>query len=291
MCELTHDDAEFSYEVLRWLPSAMPAKSFTLNKFPFTSSIVSLSHTEMNTPIALHNGTERPPGAPKAHGSASYRYQANRFLRNSFPRISCAAIDLVLRFYDYNFTNSFTTLSQIKNQRAGIDGNDTGLLPTIPNHIKVFIKSDRRKEKFVLNDELLRDEIDAIPELHMKDGNRRVVYDLTGDDNTVEVYDAVDDGNESELECLCCYGEYPPAEMRECAEGNGHLVCKQCIYHFVGEQLDGNGSTKFKCIAEPDCEHTYSMVLLDQALTPKLSTRVNDRIFREELEKSGLKSW
>ena len=124
----------------------------------------------MNTPVALRNGTDWPPGAPKAHGTASYRCQAKRLLRNSFPRISCAAIDLVLRFYDYNFTNSFTTLSQIENRRAGTDGDGTGLFPIIPNHTKVFIKSVRRKEAFVLNDELLRDEIDAIPELNTKDG-------------------------------------------------------------------------------------------------------------------------
>jgi hypothetical protein len=190
---------------------------------------------------------------------------------------------LVLRFYDYNFTNSFTTLSQIENRRAGTDGDGTGLFPIIPNHTKVFIKSVRRKEAFVLNDELLRDEIDAIPELNTKDG---VEADDAGGINQ-----ANNGNDEAELECLCCYGEYPRTEMRECVEGIGHLVCKQCIYHFVGEQLDGNGSTKFKCIAEPDCEHTYSMVLLDQALTPKLSTRVNDRVFREELEKTGLKSW
>ena len=85
--------------------------------------------------------------------------------------------------------------------------------------------------------------------------------------------------------------EYPHAEMKECSTGSGHFVCTGCIYRFVSEQLDGNGSIQFKCIVDADCQNHYSSALLDTALSPKLNRRVNDLVIREEMKKAGINSW
>eukprot|EP00804_Cyclotella_cryptica_P015466 CCRYP_008077-RA/>CCRYP_008077-RA protein AED:0.23 eAED:0.32 QI:95/1/0.5/1/0.66/0.5/4/0/596 len=216
----------------------------------------------------------------------SYLNQAKKTLKNTFPRISCAAIDVALRSSGNNFSMAFTFLSQIESQRTGIDGDGAGLFPNIPKRIKVFIKAERTKEGFPLNNHQLKVEIDAIPELKSKEETHVALRDEKDDDG------AANNGmKEAQTECLCCYGEYPMSELRECNKGSSHYVCRQCIYHYVSEQLDGNGSTKFNCIVDPNCNCKYSMALLDQALSPKLSTRVNDRVFREELETAGMKCW
>lgn len=225
-----------------------------------------------------------PVAHRKADSIASYRNQAKKMLKNSFPIISCAAIDATLRSSGYNFSVAFACLSQIEIQRTGIDGDGTGSFPEISKHIKIFLKNERSIERFSLNNRQLKVEIDSIPELNTKEIKH--VRDEKDDE-----LPAKDDATEAQTECLCCYGEYPLSQLRECTNGSGHYACRQCIYQYVSEQLDGNGSTKFNCIVDLNCKCKYSMALLDQALSPKLSTRVNDRIFREELEKAGMKCW
>ena len=206
---------------------------------------------------------------------------------NSFQRISCAAIDNVLRSFEYNFTETFHFLAVIESQRLLIRGDGAGHFDGISPYIKVIIKFKRKKAVTLAErDEQLAAEIDAIPELNRKEKN-------ISDQAVAEEKAADDDGQEAdelEIECLCCYGDYPLSQTRECTPGSGHRVCKQCIYHFVSEQLDGNDSTVFKCIVNADCQHEYSMTLLDQVLSPKLNKRANDRIFREEMKKAGIGS-
>ena len=43
-------------------------------------------------------------------------------------------------------------------------------------------------------------------------------------------------------------------------------------------------------LVNANCQHEYSMTLLDQVLSPKLNKRANDRIFREEMKKAGIGS-
>lgn len=225
--------------------------------------------------------------------SSSYRNQAKRFLRNEFPRISCAAIDAVLQKADFNFTNAFHSLSVIEAQRAVqvARGHTSGqgAFPDLitSRSIKVFIKSNRPKEKGLqLTDEQLANEISAIPSLITK--GRDAHIDLTNE-NDAAAEEINDD--DPKAECLCCYGEHPQSAMRECQAGSGHLVCGQCIYHYVSEQLDGNGKCEFSCIVDADCQHSYPTKLLDDTLTPRLNRRVNDKRFREEMKKAGVPTW
>ena len=238
-----------------------------------------------------------PPGITKSEGlrltSSSYRNQTKKMLKNHFPRISCSAIDAVLRSSKHNFTDAFRVLSNIESQRPGINGDGAGQFAGIDRRIKVFLKYDRTKENFRLDNEILIKEIDAIPELNTKAGKIPTI-DLTASTSSEE-----EDSNGatdekigvSFIECLCCYGDFPRSEMRECESGSGHYVCNQCIYHYVSEQLDGNGSVAFKCIVNAECQNTYSLALLDAVLSPKLNRRVNDKMIREEMKKAGINSW
>lgn len=221
-------------------------------------------------------------GAEVAHTLPNKKYirHTKVMLQNLFPLISCAAIDAILSSSKYKFKGSFTVLRNIESQRSDIDGDGAGQFDGIPPRIKVFIKRNRPAKKLTAIDERLSAEIDAIPELNTKVGTHPVDPSVVG-----SVEEDVDDATR---ECLCCYGDFTMSEMRGCSAGSGHLVCKDCIYRFVSEQLDGNGSALFKCIVDADCEHKYSLALLDQVLSPKLNKRANDLVFREETKKAGL---
>ena len=234
----------------------------------------------MNVVAAAH---PNPPGAEVAHTLPNRKYirHTKVMLQNLFPLISCAAIDAVLSSSKYKFKDSFTILRNIESQRNAVNGDGAGQFDGIPSLIKVFIKRNRPAKKLTAIDERLSAEIDAIPELNTKVGNHPV-----GPSSVVgNVQEDVDDATR---ECLCCYGDYRMSEMRECTSGSGHLVCKDCIYRFVSEQLDGNGSALFKCIVDADCQQKYSLALLDQVLSPKLNKRANDLVFREEMKVAGL---
>ncbi|KAL7541911.1 hypothetical protein ACHAXR_012249 [Thalassiosira sp. AJA248-18] len=213
-----------------------------------------------------------------------YAYQARLTLQNSFQRISCAAIDAIIRSSDFKFTDAFNSLTNVMSKHGTIDGDGAGHFDGFPQSIKIFIKQKRPEKTFQLTNPRLLDEIADIPELNTKQNNRFV------DEKVAE--EKVDDAKdpELELECLCCYADYLLSEMMECSAGSGHFVCKTCINHFVSEQLDGNDSVTFKCIADAECVHKYPNETLDQdgVLSPRLKDRMNDRVFREMVKEAGL---
>jgi len=75
-----------------------------------------------------------------------YISRAKLLLQNFFLRISCAAIDAVLKSNGFGFTPSFNYLKDVETQRDGIDGDGSGQFARIPPTIKVFIKHNRPKK-------------------------------------------------------------------------------------------------------------------------------------------------
>jgi len=219
-----------------------------------------------------------------------YIRQAKDVLQNTFTIISCAAIDVVLRSSDFNFTAAFGVLRNIESQRTETNRNGVGQFASIPPTIKVFIIKNRKKTRIVPTHDLLLNEINTIPELNKKDNSNpprsdpEDLVDCDDKENNLK-------SDASLVMCLCCYGDHPQFEMKECTAGSGHFVCGGCVYRYVSEQLDGNGSITFKCIVDADCKCKYSLALLDQVLSPKLNRRVNDRVIREEMKKAGINSW
>ena len=221
-----------------------------------------------------------------------YIRQARKLLMNTFQRVSCSAIDKILSLCKYNFTRSYHYLVEINNHRTA-NGNGAGRFVLIPKSVKVFNKSNRAKDKLELTDESLLGEVDDIPALNTKEGktatdtepntsSAKPVIDLSADSDDDE------EEKEEERECLCCFGDYPVSELRQCSAGDGHYVCIQCINRYVSEQLDGNGSTTFECIASAECSCKYSMAFLDQVLSPTLKKRTNEMVALEEIKKAGV---
>lgn len=240
-----------------------------------------------------------------------YISRAKLLLQNCFLRISCAAIDVVLKSNEFKLPASFKELQNIESQREGINGDGSGKFDRIPPTIKVFIKHNRPKKPVKLCadlDHVLVKEVSRIPQLNTvankptivrPDTDIEIIDLISDDDSSTEGSGSVNhegkrDSSQDEpkvKDCLCCYMEFPQGEMKECTTDSEHFVCMDCIYRFVSEQLDGNGSVAFKCIVDADCQNHYSSALLDSALSPKLNRRVNDLVIREEMKKAGINSW
>ena len=242
----------------------------------------------------IHRSIRRQKIIRNMHLERDKRYicEARVVLQNTFTKISCAAIDVVLRSSDFNFTAAFGVLRNIESQHAETNRNGVGQFASIPPTIKVFIIKNREKKRKVPTHDLLLTEINTIPELNKKDNSNPPRPDPPSGD----MVDCDDKENNlksdaSLVGCLCCYGDYPPTEMEECKAGSGHFVCGGCVYRYVSEQLDGNNSVTFKCIVDADCKCKYSLALLDQVLSPKLIRRVNYCVMQEEMKKAGINSW
>jgi hypothetical protein len=228
--------------------------------------------------------------------SPDYRRQARQLLLNTFQRVSCAAIDKILSLCQYNFTRSFHYTSFINHQRTN-NGDGAGQFDLIPEWVKVFIKKNRQKTHLEVTDETLLGELDDIPALNMKEVGTPTkqraatpkkllepAIDLTADSSDD---DEEEEEKEEEKECRCCFVDYPVSALKQCSAGEGHCVCRDCIQRYVSEQLDGNGSTVFKCIATPDCSCEYPLAFLDQILSPTLKKRANEMVALEEIKKAG----
>ena len=96
--------------------------------------------------------------------SHAYRLEAKRLLENTFPRLSCSVIDLILRNHNHNFTLAFRQLSAINNEHFNS-------AQVVPKSVKIFIKSNRPNKQFDITNEALLAEIDSIPELNRKATN------------------------------------------------------------------------------------------------------------------------
>ena len=98
-----------------------------------------------------------------------YISRAKLLLQNCFLRISCAAIDVVLKSNEFKLPASFKELQNIESQREGINGDGSGKFDRIPPTIKVFIKNNRPKKPVKLHadlDHILVKEVSRIPQLN-----------------------------------------------------------------------------------------------------------------------------
>ena len=195
----------------------------------------------------------------------TYRRESRDLLKKSFPLISCNAINFIFDSKaKFNFSDAFRRLSFIQIHPDAIIEDEPD--------IRVFIEQPRRmaKQEFRVTDADLLVEIDSIPELNQKASvNHPIeIIDLTNDD------DSEDEEKEARFECNVCYSDYAKSEIEDCEADEGHSVCKHCICRFVSEQLHGNGSLKFKCIGDVNCNREYLPALLEKVLPEDLNRQV-----------------
>ena len=107
---------------------------------------------------------------------------------------------------------------------------------------------------------------------------------------SVQPLTAVNDDDDKQLLCLCCYGDYQQSNMKECTKGSGHYVCGSCINMTLTNQI-GAGRFAVKCIGDADCKQEYSLDLLDKVLTPELSKLLNENVFHEMVKGGINNAW
>lgn len=213
----------------------------------------------------------------------AYKNEAKKLLENSFPRISCAAINAVLADVDFRCPDAFRILTEIDHSRDMEDDNVAAIFPQMPLRIKVFLKHNRPKKRFRIHEPLLLEDIEAIPDLYeiKEEDPAPLPNEIAPSQDEIRLLEDV------LLECGCCYAECNPKEMKQCNANLDHRICKDCIYRYVSEQLDGNNSINFQCIVHEECRHAYHQAnVLDEVLSPGLKLRTNQAIFRSEVKQA-----
>ena len=143
--------------------------------------------------------------------------QAQKFLENSFPRLSCAAIKVVFEHGAFSFPEAFRILSQIE---ASCDPSS---FPEFPVGLKIFLKNNRTSKALYVRDQKLKQEIASIPDLNKKE---RASVESNNVPEEVKDEEKEDKENEEDCECGCSYGDFHPDEMVECISKSNHKVCK-----------------------------------------------------------------
>lgn len=92
---------------------------------------------------------------------------------------------------------------------------------------------------------------------------KREVIDLTEDSaKKAKVIDLVE-----EIECQCCFCEWPLAAMVQCTEA--HVFCASCLARYAKESVFGAGRATLSCMSTDDCPGLFSDAMLEKALPAK----------------------
>lgn len=98
------------------------------------------------------------------------------------------------------------------------------------------------------------------------------------------------------LECQCCYGDYAWEDIAACSDG--HFFCHACLVRSVQEGIYGQGRNlvgdkcSVQCLsssAQPPCEATVPLDVLESVLPPDVHQHLEDRTLSDSLERSGLR--
>ena len=234
------------------------------------------------TAVTVDNDVNSAPARHQA-GANGYNKEAMIILRNSFPLISVDAIRRTYESSRNSFTAAFRTLSSI--QDSIHEQNDERkrrkrileLAPFLKDVKRIDLKSERKAQAHRPNNPTLTAELDAIPEMNTKE-NRPIQAESGRDDESHEIKKAPP---ESSCVCACCFDDECRFEtMCHCTEG--HLVCSDCLRHYVEEQIDGKGVGHLQCMGmeSGECTATYTSNQLDKAFSPKSRQKVDEKMFR-----------
>jgi hypothetical protein len=71
-----------------------------------------------------------------------------------------------------------------------------------------------------------------------------------------------------------------------CQCDDGHLVCGDCLRHYVEEEMYGKDNGNIKCIdlGSDGCTASYSSRQLDKVFSPNSRAKVDEKIFRFNVE-------
>ncbi|GBG65676.1 hypothetical protein CBR_g51976 [Chara braunii] len=91
-----------------------------------------------------------------------------------------------------------------------------------------------------------------------------------------------------EIECGCCYMEYPFSDMVQCAEG--HLFCFSCLQRRVEESTFGNLSATgaLLCMDTSGCNATFPQSEVRRALSPQVLAKYEQRQGEDSVARAQL---
>lgn len=226
----------------------------------------------------------------------AYILQSRDFLKNTFVDVSDGVIEHIFnKRSNLNFTDAYHYL-------AAINSDPGHILEDAPN-LRVLRRHPRRKVELSTDNDDLIDEISLIPELIQKPASRpNEVIEISDSEeeeeenrkpaassfNVIDSHTEIDVEKDDSVECNVCYADYEACEVYHCGFGEEHAVCKTCIGRFVSEQLHGNGSCRFKCIGDVDCESEYPLCLLEKVLPEDLNRQVTERAFHDIAQIDGM---
>jgi hypothetical protein len=86
-----------------------------------------------------------------------------------------------------------------------------------------------------------------------------------------------------QMECGCCYGDYPFEEMTSCDDG--HIFCLECARR-AAEVKIGLQKTQIPCLSQGECDFYFSQVEIKRFLAPSVYTGWCNLLQQESLDKA-----
>lgn len=241
--------------------------------------------------ITVDANVTRAPArrSPRANdATATYNKEAMALLQNSFPLVSVDAIRWTYKSCGHSFTAAYRILLSIqilfREQNDEMERRQRILerAPFLKDVKRIHIKSERKMQAHRPSNPTLLAELDGIPEMNAKE-HRSIKAASKREDHRREETKITP--KESLFECACCFNDECRFDaMCQCDEG--HLVCSDCLRHYVEEQLDGKGVGLLYCMdMEADmCKAMYNSTQLDKAFSPKSRQKVDEKMFRFHFE-------
>lgn len=221
----------------------------------------------------------------------AYKKESLAILKLTFPRVSVDAIRRVFQSHT-SFPAAYRILYSINDCITEDNDNERRmrrrillLAPCLEDTKKIVLKTNRKgSTTHSPTEPTLLAELETIPEMSNKE-NRPI---NAKEKVVVEV--ETKKASEQTLVCACCFDDECLFEnMCQCDEG--HLVCTECLRHYVEEQLDGKGVGHFQCMdmeAVTKCTAAYSLPQLGRAFSPKSLQKVEEKMFRFDFKKANM---
>jgi TRIAD3 protein (E3 ubiquitin-protein ligase RNF216) len=95
-----------------------------------------------------------------------------------------------------------------------------------------------------------------------------------------------DEEDGADIECTCCYGDYPFDEMVQCTEG--HLFCRDCLRKYAEETVFGKGQTDLHCLDGSGCKALFPHNQLEKSLGTVTYNKIMDRLADIEVRQAGI---
>ncbi|KAJ3084532.1 hypothetical protein HDU99_000278 [Rhizoclosmatium hyalinum] len=106
--------------------------------------------------------------------------------------------------------------------------------------------------------------------------------DRTDGDSAVAVEE---ESGEDNIECGCCYVDYPLAKMTQCDDG--HLFCLECARR-AAENLIGLRKTVISCLDSSGCKFQFPRVEIERFLSPQVLLGYDRLVQEENLRIAGI---